>query len=200
MNNHTIVEKRFPLQHFMTRKIFGDDAFYGTSYEAYSQVVYFDEVDPKIITAKLVYWQDWENEPKGFTRFLDEDLTFDECLIVCTLYFSHSFTIIKQILSQPLNPIEDVLHHIVKPSNGYIIYSYQFEQLAQLILNVNLNEAVRLRKLFNKQRSTMNESKLDKEDLSVFKTVVRDRCILGCVHLPNYNGAKNLMLYAKSIA
>lgn len=194
-----IIEARFHSKHFLTRKVFGDVTFskYST---AFSQIVYFDEIDPKVITAKLVYIQQNENEPEGFFNLIEEDLTFDECLIVSTLYFVQSIPTIKRLLNHPLQPIEDLLQHILKPTNGYLLYSIQFEQLAQLILNVPLSESVRLRRIYNKQPSVFNGVEFDSNDFSIFKSIIQRHCILKKVYSPNYQGAKNLLLYARSIA
>jgi len=96
--------------------------------------------------------------------------------------------------------MEDYIDYIVKSTNGFLLYSFQFEQLAQLILDSSLDESVRMRKLFNKQRSIINECEQDDERSTLFKNIVRARTVTGSVQRPNYEGAKNLLLYAKSIA
>lgn len=128
MSTFKIIERKLPTEHFLVRKIFGDISSLKNT-EAYGHLVYYNEYDPKIITASLVYLQDWENQPEGFLNFVEEDLTFDECLIVSTLYFSHPTPLIRKILTNPIRPIADHLQYILKPTNGYLIYSFQFEQL-----------------------------------------------------------------------
>lgn len=92
MSLHSIVERRFPLDHFLVRKIFGTMSI-GKNSEAYGQVVYFDEINPQVITAKLVYVEDWESESNNFAKLIEEDRTFNECLVISTLYFNKPVSI-----------------------------------------------------------------------------------------------------------
>lgn len=197
--SYQIIEGRFHTKHFLTRKIFGDVTFSKYS-SAFSQIVYFDEIDPKVITAKLVYIEETEKKPEGFFNLLEEDLTFDECLIASTLYFVQSISTIKRLINEPLQTVEDFLHHILKPTNGYLLYSFQFEQLAQLVLNIPLSESVRLRRVYNKHPSGFDEVEFDNNEFYIFKSIIRRHCVLKKVYSPNYQGAKNLLLYARSIA
>lgn len=196
---HSIVERRFPLDHFLVRKIFGTMSI-GKNSEAYGQVVYFDEINPQVITAKLVYIQDWESESCKFSSLIEQDLTFNECLVISTLYFNKPVSMIKSILEKRMEPIEDFLQHIFQQTNGFLVYTFQFEQLAQLVLNVPLDEAVRLRRLYNKQPSFVNVCNSDDEKIQIFKKIIRQRSITKGVHIPNYPGALNLLHYAKSFA
>jgi hypothetical protein len=198
MSRYTIIERRFPLEHYLVRKIFGTMSI-GKYSKAYGQVVYFDEQNPQVITAKLVYLHNSEEESQSFVRFIEQDLCFNECLIVSTLYFNKPIPLIKKILENPIKPVEDFLAHIFKQTNGYLIYSFQFEQLAQLTLNIPLDEAVRLRRLFNKQPDFLNCTNSDDEPMSIFKSILKKRNI-GNVYTPNYPGALNLLRYATSFA
>lgn len=194
-----IIERRLPIHHFLVRRIFGEVSAYKSS-QAFCQVVYFDEYDPKVITASLVYLQDQESIPDGFENLIEEDLTFDECLIMSTLYFAQPSHLIKQILYGSVKKTEDFLTHILRPTNGYLLYAYQFDQLAQLILNVPLDEAVKIRKVYNKQQSLISYNERDDHQLRQFKAIVQDCAITRVVHKPNYEGAKNLFLYAQTTA
>lgn len=199
MVEHRIFEKRLPLNHSLLKRIFGESSF-STDSEAYGQVVYFDEFNPKVITARLVYIQNSEVEHGEFVNLLEEDRTFNECLIISTLYFAQSISIIERMLSKQNDGLPDCLEHILKSTNGFIIYAFQFEQLAQLILDISDEEAINLRKSFNKRAVKMDRCELDDENWTLFKSIIRERCSLNVVYKPNYAGAKNLMLYAKSIA
>lgn len=200
MNKLTIVERRFPLDHYLVRKIFGTMSI-GKNSDAYGQIVYYNESNPQVITAKLVYIQDWEAESKSFCSLIEEDVSFNECLLISTLYFNKPTSTIKTILQGKVEPIEDFLKHIVQQTNGYLVYSFQFEQLAQLMLNVPLDEAVRLRRLYNKMPSSFIRScDSDDENLGFFKDTIRARNISGSVQIPNYQGALNLFHYATSFA
>jgi hypothetical protein len=199
MNHHGIFEKRLPVNHFLVRSIFGDASIAPTS-KAFGHVVYFDEINPRVITAKLVYLQNEEDQPPEFVNLLDQDLNFNECLAISTLYFLQPFSLIRKILNERIEPIDDVLEHILKPTNGFMIYCHQFEQLAQLALNVPLDEAVRLRKVYNKQRSFGSVGNRDDDALCLFKNIVQRHCIQRNVHIPNYRGALNLRHYARTVA
>lgn len=199
MTEKNIIERTLPLNHSLIKRIFGETS-YNSKSDAYGQVVYFDEINPKVITAKLVYIQNSDVEQQRFTSLLEEDLTFDECLLISTLYFAQPISCIQRLLSVKNESIEDCLEHILKSTKGSIIYTFQFEQLAQLVLDFSEGEAIKLRKAFNKRTLTINDGELDDENWRLFKRIVRDRCPLRIVYRPNYSGAKNLMLYARSIA
>lgn len=199
MNSYKIIERKVPTSHYLARKIFGPTSFV-PSEEAYVHLIYFDDSNPKIIAANLVYIQDWEDQPAGFSKWVEEDLSFNDCLAISTFYFIQSYSVIKTMIDGSLTPIENYLEYIVKPTNGFLLYSFQFEQLAQLILESTPEDAIRMRKLFNKQRSIINDNEADDDKSSLFKSIVRLRTLTPYVLKPNYEGAKNLFLYATSIA
>lgn len=199
MNEHRIFERTLPLNHSLIKRIFGSTSYSNNS-DAYGQVVYFDEINPKVITAKLVYIKSSEAEQQKFINLIEEDRSFDECLLISTLYFAQPISYIKQLLSGKSDSIEDCLEHVLRPTKGFIIYSFQLEQLAQLVLDLSEEEAIKLRRAFNKQAIVMNECELDDDNWKLFKCIVRERCPLNIVYKPNYSGAKNLVLYARSIA
>lgn len=194
-----IIEKRLPLHHFLVKKVFGDLSSYRGS-EAYCHTVYFDEHDPKIITANLVYVEDEDSVPSGFSNLIEEDLTFDECLIMSTLYFSQSAKMIKRVIYGSVLKTEDDLSHILKPTNGFLLFSFQFDQLAMLVLDVSLDEAVRIRQVYNKQPSLINFNENDDRKLKLFKKTVQEHAIARVVYKPNYQGAKNLYICAQTVS
>lgn len=193
-----IIERRLPIQHFLVRSIFGDVSAYNSS-QAYCEIVYFDEYDPKVITANLVYVEDKEFMSLGFNNLIEEDLTFDECLIMSTLYFNQPEKTIKRIIYGSVIPTDDHLAHILNCTKGFLLFSFQFEQLAMLMLDVPLDEAVRIRKTYNKQQSLINFSNRDDYRLRQFKTIVQERAITKVVNRPNYKGAKNLYQFAQTV-
>lgn len=193
-----IIERRLPIHHFLVRSIFGDVSAYNSS-QAYCEIVYFDENDPKVITANLVYVEDKEFMPFGFINLIEEDLTFDECLIMTTLYFNQPEKIIKRIICGSVIPTDDHLSHILNCTKGFLLFSFQFEQLAMMILDVPLDEAIRIRKTYNKHQSLINFSNRDDYRLRQFKTIVQERAITKVVNRPNYKGAKNLYQFAQTV-
>lgn len=199
MSSNKIIERKVPTNHYLAWKIFGSTSSLPGE-EAYAHIIYFDDSNPKIIAANLVYVQDWEFQPEGFSKLIEEDLSFNDCLAISTYYFIQSYSVIRTMIDGSLTPIENHLEYIVKSTNGFLLYSFQFEQLAQLILNATPEDAIRMRKLFNKKRSIIDECKQDDEKSSLFKSIVRLRTLTPYVLKPNYEGAKNLFLYATSIA
>lgn len=192
-----IIERQLPLHHFLVRRVFGEPFAYRSD-QAHCRIVYFDEYDPKIIAASLVYLPEKDSLPVDFGKLIEEDLTFDDCLAISTLYFTQPTSLIKRIINGPFPQTEDFLSHILKPTNGYLVYSHQLEQLARFILDVPLDEAVRIRKVYNKQQSLIKFSESDDHQLRHFKMIVQERAIARTVQQPNYQGAKNLYLYATS--
>jgi hypothetical protein len=199
MSNQQIIERRFPLDHFLVRKIFGNDSF-SPGPEGYCQIVYYDDQNPHVITANLVYLRDWENPPNGFINLVQEDLSFNECLILSTLYFDQPLALIKTLVNSKVELLENYLEYILLPTNGFLIFSFQFEMIAQLILDISIEEAIKLRKSYNKDRSVVRANELDDEKLKLFKGIVREYNITKVVYIPNYKGAKNLFRYATSLA
>lgn len=199
MSLYSIFERKLPLDHFLVRNIFGTTSI-GKNSAAYGHVVYYNEANPQVITAKLVYIENAERESDNFASLIEEDLTFNDCLIISTLYFNKPVSIIKTILEKKIHPIDDFLQHIFQQTNGFLVYSFQFEQLAQLALNVPLDEAVRLRKLYNKHPSFSRPCDSDDGRFELFKNIIRQRSISKGVHIPNYPGALNLLHYAKAFA
>lgn len=193
-----IIERRLPLNHFLVQSVFGDVSAY-QSETAYCEIVYFDENDPKVITANLVYLENKEFIPLGFNNLIEEDLSFDDCLIMSTLYFTQTERIIKRIVYGLPLKTHDALSHILNCSKGFLLFSFQFEQLAMMILDIALEEAVRKRKAYNKQQSLVNFNDCDDNRLHQFKTIVQERAIAKLVHRPNYKGAKNLYQYAQTV-
>ncbi len=115
MNIQKIIERKFPLDHFLPISIFGKQACTpGT--EGYCQVVYYDEINPKVITAKLVYLQDSNDQGQGFINLMQEDLNFNECLIFSTLYFAQPLSLINRLMNSKVQSLENYLEYILQPT------------------------------------------------------------------------------------
>lgn len=192
-----IYEHKFSVSHPLMQNLFGEVST-KMHPKAYCQAVYFNKNNPKIVAAKLVYLKSPMKETKSFISFLTAELSFDECLIISTLYYSQKQNVIETILQSSDAEIDEDLEFLLKSTNGYIIYCYQFEQLAQLVLCISQDESIEVRKKYNKIQSSIENLNVDKKKLLQFKEIVKSRLITNSVRYPNYSGAKNLMTYAKS--
>ena len=191
----TIYEQRFAIDHPLIKSIFGKVT--SDRPKPYAQVVFYNKAKPRVIAAELVYLNNGKKEFKTFNKLIKPDLTYDECLVVSTLYYDQKYSTIKRIVETKTDTPNE-LEFLLKPTNGYIIYCYQFEQIAQLVLGFSSDESIVLRKHFNKVQTCLDEFLGDKEKLSRFKGLLNKHLITNTVRFPNYSGATNLFLYAGS--
>jgi hypothetical protein len=89
--------------------------------------------------------------------------------------------------------LNSAVNELLKATHGFMVFSYQFEQIAQLILNIPNRDAIALRKLFNKLPHQIDHMIFDSDNREEFKRILKQHLITETVHQPNYVGAANLM-------
>ncbi len=197
MNDNTLIEEIFPLQHPLMKRLFSDEVLKHKE-SAYGQAVFFVYDDPKVIAAKIVCHANSEVS-YGSSRvdvLLKYGSDYKSCLIIATFLYSQSLAQIRSLLTSP-NEVEDIFDHIIGSTNGFILYAYQFEQIVQMLLDVPLETAIALRKAFNRRKPLNEYCGIDDEKLAQFLNALDKYLAFDCVYTPNYSGASNLMLYAE---
>lgn len=187
-----IKERVFSLNEPIVQSTFGIEACSDGTYE-YSKFVYYETTKPIVITSGLFYKEPLVEGSYKFKDFLHSNFQFWNCLILCTLYFSHSQSTIETVLNEKAIGLNSSVNELLKATHGFIVFSYQFEQISQLILGISNDEAIALRKLFNKLPHQIDHMIFDSDKLEEFKRILTRHLITETVHHPNYAGAANLM-------
>jgi hypothetical protein len=192
-----IKERVFSLDEPIAQNTFGIEACSVGTY-VHSKFVYYETTKPIVITSGLFYKELSTKGTHEFKDFLNPNFQFWDCLILSTLYFQQRPSIIEIVLNDKVMSLNSVVNELLKVTHGFIVFSYQFEQIAQLILGISNDDAIALRKLFNKLPHQINHMIFDSDKLEEFKRILTRHLITDAVHQPNYIGAANLMsLYEK---
>lgn len=199
MKDYILIEDLFPLQHPLMKRLFSDEVLNAKD-SAYGQAIFINYNDPKIIAAKIV--QDEELKVSYGSNSIDVLLKYGSdyksCLIIATCLYDQSLVQMRRLLTSS-NDVDDNLKQIIGPTNGFILYSYQFEQIVQMILDVPIETAFALRKAFNKRKPLHEYCGIDEEKLARLMAILDRHLAFDCVYTPNYTGATNLYTYVTGL-
>lgn len=187
-----ITEKTFDLNEPIVQLVFGEVLCKDPHYD-YARMVYLKTKKPKIITAGLFYNEHPKKESGEFKTLLSPQFQFNECLLLSTLYYFQATSVIENILYQNNLSESSAINSILKSTNGFIVFAYQFEQIAQLILGIRNDDAIKLRKAFNKLPNCIYHMNINRIHIQNFERILKQHMITESVHQPNYQGAANLM-------
>lgn len=199
MNDNTLIEEIFPLQHPLMKRLFSVEVLKHKE-SAYGQAVFIAYDDPKVIAAKIVCHANSEVN-YGSNRvdtLLKYGSDYKSCLIIATFLYSQSLVQIRKLLTSS-NQVEDIFDHIIGSTNGFILYAHQFEQIVQMLLDVPLETAIALRKAFNRRKPLNEYCGIDDEKLAQLMTALDRYLAFDCVYTPNYTGATNLYAYVRRL-
>ena len=113
-----------------------------------------DEDEPSI----LIHFSGTSVNELSIDRLLYNDLfnriinkSFNNIAILKSLYNRVNGEEILTIINQPFNTIDKYLFALLADSNGYLIYHHQFESFIQDKIECTKDEALKLRKSWNKK-------------------------------------------------
>lgn len=199
MNNNTLIEDMFPLQHPLMKRLFSDEILKSKE-SVFGQAIFINYNDPKVIAAKIV--QHDESEVRYGSNSVEVLLKYGSdyksCLMIATCLYDQSLVQIRRILTSS-NDVDDNLKQIIGPTNGFILYSYQFEQIVKMILDVPIETAFALRKAFNRKKPLHEYCGIEEEKLARLMAILDRYLAFDCVYTPNYNGATNLYTYVRRL-
>lgn len=122
-----------------------------------------------------------------------ERFTLHDCTMFVTLYFLEPISIIEKILTTRIETDNEIVSEILAPTNGYLLFSTQFEQLAQAILELPLKKSIQFRKFYNKRKESIEDLALDLNSLTEFISILDRHMITDCVFTPDFLGGKLLL-------
>lgn len=162
--------------------------------EGYGNLLYFKTTDTtSIITAAFSSEQNhMSTEELNSLLTLKEKLTFYDCTILATLSFIEPFSVIETILSNRVESSSAIVNEILAPTNGHLVFNVQFEQLAQIVLEIPREKSIQLRKFFNKKKESLEDLTADLSNLTKFMNILDHHMISECVLTPDLIGGKNL--------
>ncbi len=197
MNNDNLIEEIFPLQHPLMRRLFSDEVLKSKD-SAYGQAVFINYNDPKVVSAKIVQHDQAEvsygsNKVEVLLKYGSD---YKSCLMISTCLYDQSLVQIRRLLTSS-NVVDDNLKQIISPTNGFILYAYQFEQIVQMILDVPLETAIALRKAFNRRKPLHEYCGIEDSKLKQLLYALDKYLAFDCVYKPNYFGANNLYTYVR---
>ncbi len=200
MNNHDLIEDLFPLQHPLMKRHFSAEVL-NSEDSIYGQAVFINYNDPKIIAAKIVQHEGSEVKygSNAVELLLKYGSDYKSCLIIATFLYFQSLSQIRRILTSS-NDVDDTLKQIIGSTNGFILYSYQFEQIVQMILDVPFETAFALRKAFNRRKPLNEYCGIEDDKLARLLAILDRHLAFDCVSNPNYSGANNLVNYVRRLA
>lgn len=157
------------------------------------KLLFVDYPNPKIISSLIVYSH---NEPIERSSIHDlltlkDELTYFDCLVISTLYFSLSRDKIIQLIST-VNPSRYYLNdklYLFESSKGYLTFNTQFEFLVRSLFNMTDDDATKIRKAFNKCQLNSLLKNYDQERVTFFNAILNDCMITSNVYKPFYSGA-----------
>jgi hypothetical protein len=139
-----------------------------------------------------------KSKPKSFNRLLElkDEWTFNECLILCAYYTWWTLPKFKKVLFQEIIPKDTAIKNLLTITHGYLLFTYQFELLAVLVLDISNPQATELRKNFNKQRPNLFDG-CEPSRAKIFKQVLKKHMVCDTVSYPPYRFARNLFDHLK---
>lgn len=199
MNDNTLIEDLFPLQHPLMKRLFRDETLKSKD-SVYGQVVFINHNDPKVVAAKIVHYEESEVSygSNSIEVLLKYGSDYKSCLMIATCLYHQPLVQIRRVLTSS-NEIDENLKHIIAPTNGFILYSYQFEQIVQMILDVPIETAFALRKAFNRRKPLGEYCGIEEEKLARLMEILDRHLAFDCVYTPNYTGATNLYTYVRRL-
>lgn len=200
MNDNTIIEDLFPLQHPLMKRHFSSEVL-NSKDSIYGQAVFINYNDPKVIATKIVQHEGSEVKygSKNVEVLLKYGSDYKSCLMIATFLYDQSLSQIRRILTSS-NDIDDRFTQIIGPTNGFILYSYQFEQIVQMILDVPFETAFALRKAFNRKKPLHEYCGIEEDKLTRLLAILDRHLAFDFVSTPNYSGANNLTTYVSGLA
>lgn len=162
LTNTTIKQQLFTSKSMGDLKEVFGDTFYTTLITNYQYdilnhyVIYIDDTEPFVILH--LYGDHVTEDAIKYTPHLKDillrlpDINYESVLLALSLYVHFDSIDILEILKtpNPFTPLEEY-NDLLSPTFGYIIYKYQFEQLAARISNSISQDPVTLRKGWNKK-------------------------------------------------
>lgn len=139
-----------------------------------------------------------KSKPKSFNRLLElkDEWTFNECLILCAHYTWWTLPKFKKVLFKEIIPKDTAIKNLLAITHGYLLFTYQFELLAVLVLNISNQQATELRKNFNKQRPNLFAG-YEPSRAKIFKHLLKKHMMCNTVSYPPYRFARNLFDHLK---
>lgn len=167
------------------------------------KILFVDSPIPKIISYQIFYL---DNNKKIERPNIHEllglktTLTYHDCLIISSLYFSLNKTKLIQLINK-MNPSPHFLYgkQLFGSTNGYLIFSNQFELLVKEIFDVPDDEAIMFRKEFNKGRTNKLLAHYDQKKMKGLIAITNDCIVTNNVYKPFFNGANVLTDFLVSI-
>lgn len=192
-------DSEFIAQHFIpsARDIQDASSIYG-------RFIYIDKKPLIVITSTLVcYYGARPKHSLNFVQLLNykRSLNYYDCLLLSTLYYFESKATIRKILTTHRAKKNEatINKYLFFETNGYLVYDYQFEQLAESILEIDKNQARDLCKQFNKKKESLEKWNGSRELMLKFKKLLKGHFVTENVYHPNFVGGKRLMeFYGKS--
>jgi hypothetical protein len=184
--NHPLVKEDFPAEVSKSKSV---------------HIVATKEQRSKLVFMAVSYLTLSKNKPKSFNRLLElkDEWTFNECLILCAHYSWWNLPKFKKALFKKIIPKDTAIKNLLATTNGYILFSYQFELLSVLILGISPTQAIELRKNFNKKRSNLYDGYEPTQERN-FKQLLKKHMVCDTVTYPPYRFARNLFDYLKEIS
>lgn len=121
-----------------------------------------------------------------------QKFTFHDCVIFVSLYFLEPIVTIENILTTTIETDNEIVTEILAPTNGYLLFNTQFEQLCQAILELPRDKSVQFRRLYNKRSESIEDFAVDLNRLTEFMGILDNHMITDCVLTPDFLSAKNL--------
>lgn len=166
------------------------------------KLLFIDFPKPKIISSLIVYLENDKTERANIHELLalKEGLTYHDCLIISTLYFSLSKDELIQLIHTS-NPSKYYCNgaQLFRNANGYLIFAHQFEFLIKMILNASDDEAVKSRRAFNKGLGKSMSENHDPKKVNFLTKILNDCMVTPNVYRAFFNGANAFREYLKSI-
>jgi hypothetical protein len=193
-----LIEEILPGNHPLIIEIFGNSHL-SDERPSYAATVYLKNRSPKIITSVLIGADEFVDQSMNFTSLFHTGLSYWECLMLTTFYYSKSIPTLQRMMQSYLTIDESIVSLFLTSTNGFLLYSYQFEYLAQALLSMSAEESIQLRRSFNRRKPDWHQAIKNRDNREYFEQVLKERLIGSTVAKPNFVGAHNLFEYVKSV-
>ncbi|GHN00512.1 hypothetical protein WSM22_20010 [Cytophagales bacterium WSM2-2] len=99
---------------------------------------------------------------------------------------------IENILTTRIETDNEIVTEILAPTNGYLLFNTQFEQLCQAILELPRDKSIQFRRLYNKKSESIEDLAVDLNRLTEFMEILDSHMITECVLTPDFLSGRNL--------
>lgn len=123
-----------------------------------------------------------------------QKFTFHDCVIFVSLYFLEPIATIENILTTRIETDNEIVTEILAPTNGYLLFNTQFEQLCQAILELTRGKSIQLRRFYNKRRELIEDLAVDLNRLTEFMDILDRHMITEYALTPDFLSGRNLFL------